>query len=195
MAHHILNIQHQVDSFCVVLNSLRINVTNIVKASSILILDLMQKPKRDSISRSIILAQVNQALSNCRSSNQSKEHDFILITEMLKAEAKSNGDADSVASTYEAALPFDEEAQQTYEEVRLVPINTSTNATSPDLHLSTPSSAMAMTRTTTNEGPSEDLSWTSLLPHDSGIYPILQANTVEEEWQKAYESFLAMSAA
>lgn len=187
-ARHILTMQTQVNQYCVVLSSLRINITNIVKASSLLTLELMQKgPNVDFISRSTTLDQIHRALTICRSSKVSKLEDFILITEMLSHEAKSFHSRQNI---YNSAIN-DAFAPNGHNYDFRAKSNThlaSTNINDVQVTLSTPES-----NTTSSGTSNDDLSWTSLLPSDTGIYPGLLANTFEENWINMYDAFFAPS--
>ena len=87
LANYILEAQGQASGYCGVVSMLRANVTNIIKASSVLLLAMMQASSgRSSMTRSLTRAKVQKALRRCEGDMIARPDDFGRINELLTLE-------------------------------------------------------------------------------------------------------------
>ncbi|UZJ57627.1 hypothetical protein CBS101457_006947 [Exobasidium rhododendri] len=88
LANHTIDVQGVGSKDCPVLHSLRLNVTNVTKAASVLVLHLMQNHVTSGIVRSLTLRKVREALQKCDATAAVKEDDFVQVRKLLDLEDK-----------------------------------------------------------------------------------------------------------
>lgn len=91
LANHILDLQSRLRYRCDVIDSLRVNVDSIVRAVTLICVDLMQDTSHQgvsSIARQITLGRVREAILRCRRRAASRPADFDFVSMLLDAEAQ-----------------------------------------------------------------------------------------------------------
>lgn len=78
--------QGKVKNSCCVLDSLKFNVINVIKAASILIFDLLQSQVKSGITRSITVRKAKETLKKCQSFTTVDKKDFLQIWKLLDLE-------------------------------------------------------------------------------------------------------------
>jgi hypothetical protein len=174
-ANHILDIQLGATDYCHVMNSLNVNVTNVVKACSLLVCDLMQKPKSSNISRGVILRHIHQAICQCQAKMLArlKGDEFSKLHQLLELEEKIW----QQSSMTGVQTPSDTAYSSSY------------SKSSP---VSTAPTTVAMSSSQDQLDMGND--WLSFLPSDAGLYPVFSSSDYAKglEWNQLYESFLAV---
>jgi hypothetical protein len=173
MAQHIIDIQGRVSKSCYVLDSLQVNVTNAIKAASVLVVDLIQSGNTSSIVRSLRLRKIRHALIRCEAHGLAKEESFIQVKNMLELEDKlwrQNRPSSQTSSSF-STPSFDM-------------MNKSEN-----MSLAGPSPMQSLPTPPIDS----EVNMFSFLPSDAGLYPIFQADSNNGEWARLYEAFLDTS--
>ncbi len=91
LANHILDLQSRLRYRCDVIDSLRVNVDSIVRAVTLICVDLMQDTSHQgvsSIARQITRGRVREAILRCRRRAASRPADFDFVSMLLDAEAQ-----------------------------------------------------------------------------------------------------------
>jgi hypothetical protein len=148
---------------------LHINVSNIVKATSVLVVDLMQATTTSTIVRSIRLRKIWGALRRCEQDGLVKPGELAQVKDMLALEDKLWRQSRPSSRSIHPSPSLDKQKAE----------RQSSYSSSPVESLSTPNET--------------EINMFSFLPSDSGLYPILQADSNNNEWPRLYESFLDLS--
>lgn len=88
LAAHILDIQDKIRLRCHIIDSLRINVTGVLRAITVLCIDLMQKHKTSQLSlfRQILLGKIRKALRKTKEATRIVDGDIEKIERLLEME-------------------------------------------------------------------------------------------------------------
>lgn len=108
LASHILNIQDKIRLRCHIIDSLRINVTGVLRASTVLCIDLMQKHRTPQISlfRQMQIGKLREAINKTREATRLMDGDLEKVERLLEMEdtAWKNKTKASIARSNAAAI-------------------------------------------------------------------------------------------
>jgi hypothetical protein len=176
LANHILDIQPQISTYCCVINNLRVNVTNVVKAAFVLLYDLMQSPSQTHMTRGLTIGKIRNALTRCKTTKASTCIDFEVVSNMLKMEDKRWSDIKARRQEGHPRKDLEEPLQDM-------------TVQQDDPSMCTATSAYFAVPAWEEEGPTD----MSMMPSDAGLYPLLGTGSSQDsnDWRQLFQSLFA----
>lgn len=177
LANHILDIQQQISTYCCVINNLRVNVTNVVKAAFVLLYDLMQSSNQTYMTRAVTIGKIRNALTRCNTTKVSTRIDFEAVSNLLKMEDKRWSD---IMAKRQDGIPLCKDLDVPFQDIPLQ---------QEELSMCTAASAYFAVPAWEEDGSDGS----SMMPSDAGLFPLLGSGTTQDgnEWQQLYQSLFA----
>lgn len=88
LASHILHLQDKVRDRCAIVDGLRINVTGVMRAITVMTIDLLQKHKNSKVSlvRQLTLGKIHEAIRKCEETSNLAEGDLDSVKKLMEWE-------------------------------------------------------------------------------------------------------------
>ncbi|GAK68427.1 uncharacterized protein PAN0_092c6680 [Moesziomyces antarcticus] len=206
LANHILDLQGRLRHRCNVVNSLRINVDSVVRASMLICTDLMHQARTggSSLARQISLGRVREAMVRVNAQTPATQADVEFVSTLLRAEARLweqhrtnfNGSFDGMVtlgggSTTSSASIATEDHSASSLSVFSAPLTPLSIETGADVRMGSadsPAHSLVEASMRAEAMRTED-SKASMFPKDTGICPALHVDSaaVDKLWKQVIE--------